>query len=266
MRKTPPTRKWGAKAVSPIVPTVIITATLFVILIITSSIAVNLLELQMENAEFEQAKTNMQLLNGLIMDVALRPGAASSIKFNQRTGGIGIYLAEAQLEVTDSFGHRIYPPNNGVKFYVLKYRGGSMVTASNTTLIPQPPSKCKRIVSMPESLGHVKVEASNGAWIVLEYLRVRIATNNTFTIGSTTYNLTEVFILRLKPVETRGSNVVTVKVQSNQPKTYLVNPLPSDGILRVRLGDEDEEVTISSVEGYTSLLRITEVEVLISIT
>lgn len=266
MRRNPSTRGREVEAVSPVVSTVVITATLFVILMIASFIATSLLELQVENTEFEQAKTNMQLLNNLIMDVALRPGAASSIKFSQRTGGIGIYPAKAPLEITNSSGHRIYPPNNDVKFYVLKYRGGSMVTASNTTLIPQPPSECKRIVSMPESLGHVKVEVGNGAWVVLEYLRVRIATNNTFTIGSTTYNLTEVFILRLKPVETRGSNVVTVKVQSNQLKTYFVNPLPSDGILCVRFSEEDEKVTINSAGGYTPLLRITEVEILVSIT
>ena len=85
------------RAVSPVISTVIISSTLLIILVVASFISTNLLELQVANTEFEQAKTNMLLLNRMIQDVALRQGAASSIQFNQRSGGIGIYQSTENL-------------------------------------------------------------------------------------------------------------------------------------------------------------------------
>ena len=79
------------KAVSPIISTIIITSVLLTILVIASFVSTNILDLQIAGAEFEQAKTNMVLLDQVIQDVALRPGSSSYVQFNQRTGGIGVY-------------------------------------------------------------------------------------------------------------------------------------------------------------------------------
>ena len=90
-------KKRSKSAVSPVISTIIISSTLLIILLIASFVSTNLLELQLANTEFEQAKTNMLLLNKIIQDVALRPGATSSIQFNQRSGGIGIYRSTENL-------------------------------------------------------------------------------------------------------------------------------------------------------------------------
>ncbi|MEM1625311.1 MAG: hypothetical protein QXL08_08660, partial [Candidatus Nezhaarchaeales archaeon] len=83
------------RGLSTIVSTVIMTATLLLIFFIAFYFATDMLEIQVQNSEFEQAKTAMKILDKTIADVALRPGAASSIPFNQRSGGIGLYEGEA---------------------------------------------------------------------------------------------------------------------------------------------------------------------------
>jgi hypothetical protein len=77
------------RAVSPVVSAVIITATLLTIIVVATALASSTLETHLQNLEFEQAKTMMMALGKVIAEVSLRPGAASSVQFNQRSGGIG---------------------------------------------------------------------------------------------------------------------------------------------------------------------------------
>jgi hypothetical protein len=87
------------RGISPVISTIIISGTLLIILVIASFVATNLLELQIANTEFEQAKTNMMLLDDVIQDVALRPGSGGYVQLNQRSGGIGIYESSEKIKV-----------------------------------------------------------------------------------------------------------------------------------------------------------------------
>ncbi|MEM3666949.1 MAG: hypothetical protein QW222_07720 [Candidatus Bathyarchaeia archaeon] len=86
--------------ISPIISTIIISGTLLVILVIASFVATNLLELQVANTEFEQAKANMLLLDEVIQNVALRQGSGRTVQFNQRSGGIGITETPISIKIT----------------------------------------------------------------------------------------------------------------------------------------------------------------------
>lgn len=238
-------RPQPAKAVSPVISTVIITATLLVILVISSFIATNLLEVQIQNTEFEQAKTNMMLLNNLIADVALRQGAASSIKFNQRAGGLGIYPAQAGIEILAG-STRLYPFKGNEEFYIVKYRGGSRVSTSPAILAgPSNPEKLS--VDMTEPMGLVKVEVGNGAWIVLDYLRVRVVQNA---------GATHIFVIRLEPEQLGGSGTVTVNVRNAQTNTRVYSSI---GELKFKVGGKVETL------GSAGTVRITEVVIAFSI-
>ncbi len=87
--------KQSARAVSSVITTILLTSTLLIILLIASFVSTNILAAQMESTEFEQAKTNMGLLDNIIQDVSLRQGAGGYVQFNQRTGGIGLATDEA---------------------------------------------------------------------------------------------------------------------------------------------------------------------------
>lgn len=249
--------KTSVKAVAPVISTVVITATLLIILIIASFITANLLELQIQNTEFEQAKTNMMLLNELIMDVALRQGAASSVKFNQRAGGIGIYKSPENLTITDNNGAKYYPFNTNDAFYVLKYHGGSRVSASNMTLTEESfnitSGSPYLIVESFQPAGYVWVEACNGAWIVLDYFRVRVA-------NYLEYDLTDIFVVRLNKGLTGGSGTVTVKVRNSavNTETYQID---ENVPLFVHFGNNAKKIPF-----HYGNVRITEVVVEVSIT
>ena len=253
-------KKRSKSAVSPVISTIIISSTLLIILVIASFVSTNILELQLANTEFEQAKTNMLLLNKIIQDVALRPGAVSSIQFNQRSGGIGIYESTEKINITATqiSSEPLYPFDPNDSFYIIKYRGGSRVSAAENTLA----GSSSLVVDTSDSLGYVRVEVGNGVWIVLDYLRVRVITNITLSVGDTQYNLTEIFIIRLELGSTSGSGTVTVKAQNIgfRARTYY----PTDGTtLYIRVGDQITELVFT---GSNLVVRITEARIRISIT
>ncbi len=89
----------GNRGISSIVSTVIISGTLLVVLAIASFVSANVLELQLASTEFEQAKTNMMLLDEVIQDVATRRGSGGYVQFNQRSGGIGTTQQTEKIKV-----------------------------------------------------------------------------------------------------------------------------------------------------------------------
>jgi len=234
------------KAISPVVSTVIITATLLIILVVATALASSMLEIQLQNLEFEQAKTMMMALDKVIAEVSLRPGAASSVQFNQRRGGIGVYQGET-MTIRVLNGTQQVPPEHNYITYVIKYRGGSMVSAAPTNLS----GSGKLVVEAHEPLGHVRVEVGDGAWIVLDYNRVRISSNPSL-------EAVDVFVVLLRPGTFGGSGMVTVKVWIRDVRSW--PPLEGDTIV-VKVGDREVSLFL---EGLQSI-RITEVVVEVSV-
>ncbi|MDI9619631.1 MAG: hypothetical protein QFX33_02240 [Candidatus Nezhaarchaeota archaeon] len=249
---------------SPVISTVIVTATLLVMLMVASFLAANLLAVQVESAEFEQAKTGMLLLNELVADVAMRPGAASSLRVGQRSGGIGIYEAP-QLTIMNG-SETLYPTNQSTRFYVVKYRGGSMTPTADAVL--HPPNgealgyPARLVVDSTGSIGCVRVEARDGAWIVLDYMRVKVTSNTRLILGNTTYNVTDITVIRLVPGTLEGSGG-TVTVRNTGYSTHPLTVKPGS-TLTVQVGGASEQIYISG-SGGTPLVRLIEVAIEVSI-
>ncbi|MEM2500905.1 MAG: hypothetical protein QXG31_04060 [Candidatus Bathyarchaeia archaeon] len=236
------------RGVSPVISTVIITAILLIILIIASLLATSLLEIQMQNSEFEQAKTTMLLLDKIIMDVSLRPGAASSVQFNQRSGGIGMYESEPiNIKIEDTSKSEIIPINS----YVIKYRGGSMVSAAEANLT----NPGGLIVDMSKPLGHVRIESGNGAWIILDYNRVRITVNKEL-------RTMDIYLIRLERGTFGGSGTVNVRVQNKGINVKSITLSESSLTVRVEVGGISEEQFYSGI----SVVRVIEVTIMVSVT
>jgi len=237
------------KAVSPVISTVIITATLLIILVVASSLAISMLEIQMQNSEFEQAKTAMLLLDRTIMDVSLRPGAASSVQFNQRSGGIGLYKGEViKVEILSS-SNTIW--SRTVNSHMVKYRGGSMVSAAEANLT----DPGGLIVDMSKPLGYIRIESGNGAWIVLDYDRVRVTVNR--EIGTM-----DIYLIRLEPGVFGGSGTVSVRVQNKEIKVESITLSESNLTVRVEVGSKEAAY---SPEFSISVVRVIEVAIMVSV-
>jgi hypothetical protein len=233
------------RAVSPVISTVIITATLLIILVVATALASSMLEIQLQNLEFEQAKTTMMALDKVIAEVSLRPGAASSVQFNQRSGGVGVYRG-------GNMTIRVYNDQNKVlelsdATYVVKYRGGSMVSAAPTDLR----GSDELVVDATKSLGYVRVEVENGAWIVLDYNRMRVSSNP--SLGTV-----DVFVLLLRPGTFGGAGMVTVKVQNKDVRTWVCQ----GNLIEVEVDGRSQYLPF----GSPLSVRITEVVVEVSIT
>jgi len=239
------------RGVSPVISMVIITATLLVILVIASFFATNLLEIQMQNSEFEQAKTAMLLLDKTIMDVSLRPGAASSVQFNQRSGGIGVYKGGLINVTISSPSRTLYTYVNST--YIIKYRGGSMVSVAQMNLT-NPGGLI--ITDLSKPLGYVRIEIGNEAWIVLDYNRVRIIKNE--NLGTL-----DIYLIRLEPGVFGGSGTVSVRVQNRDINMASIQ-LSGSSDLMVHVNVDEHHADYPGISGV-SIVRIVEVLINVSI-
>ena len=98
-----PTRNQTArskKAVSNVISTIILTGILLTILIVSMFVSTNVLNAQLVSTEFNQAQSNMLLLDSTVQDVSLRPGAGGYVQFNERQGGIGVNTTTDSLSIT----------------------------------------------------------------------------------------------------------------------------------------------------------------------
>lgn len=238
------------KGISPVISTVIITASLLIILVIISYLAVDLLEIQVQSSEFEQAKTAMMILDKTIADVALRPGAASSVTFNQRSGGIGIY--EGGTINIKVHSNSILVLNETINSSVIKYRGGRMATAAKVNLT-EPGSLIVTDASKP--LGYVRVEVGNGVWVVLDYNRLRVTVNRDL-------GMMDIYVIHLVPGTTWGSGTVTVRVQNIL--TDVKPPIEVNGPVEIYV-EVDGQSERYSIEGSVLVIRLVVVTIMISI-
>jgi len=200
------------RGVSPIISTIILTSALLVILVVASYVSTNILIMQMDDSEFEQAKTNMSLLDNVIQDVALRPGAGGYVQFNERAGGIGINQSTNSIKVADNQGKTL---GSWSSLLTLVYHAGSQVSgaATNITGTSQPS------VSMSDPLGFLRVEVGQGVWVKLDYNRVRTVSMGALIVNNSAnnsaYNFYDITMISLTKGDiTATSGTVNARVQS----------------------------------------------------
>jgi hypothetical protein len=201
------------KAVSSVITTIIISSVLLIILVIASFVSTNILDMQMASTEFEQAKTNMDLLDSVIQDVALRPGAGGYVQFNERTGGIGINETNNEITI-DAIAPGTGSTNlkTWSKLISLVYRAGHQVSGAATNIT----GSTKLNQTMSEPLSFLRVEVSPGIWIKLDYNRVRTASMGNLGANNVVYDFYDITFLRLTQgnIMAGGSGTVNVRVQN----------------------------------------------------
>ncbi len=217
------------RAVSTVISTVILTSVLLVVLVVASYVSLNILSNQMASTEFDQAKSNMLLLDTTVQDVSLRPGAGGYVQFNERTGGIGLMNQAADSLSIYATNGTIGSTTNGTDFTTYStdfnnlvqfvYSGGSLASAAIDQSIGYTPLRGNpnfTYVNMSQGLGFLRLEQNNGPKINLDYDRVRIV--STGLIDSET-NLVQISFIHLVMGSTSGSGTVNVQVQNIQTKT-----------------------------------------------
>jgi hypothetical protein len=204
-------RAQGKKGLSSVITTIMLTGVLLGVLIVATFVATGILNAQIVSTGFEQAKSNMLLLDSTIQDVSLRPGAGGFVQFSDSNGGIGIYEDPGTLTITASNGAATYSKTFS-DLYMLQYSGGNLATSVSQTLKGVPDTN----VSLNQGLGYLREQPDDGAKIKLDYNRARI--NPTGLINANT-NLTQVSFIHLLKGNTGGSGPMNAMAQNKQTLT-----------------------------------------------
>jgi hypothetical protein len=168
----------------------------------------------MASTEFDQAKSNMLLLDTTVQDVSLRPGAGGYVQFNEREGGIGIATTTDSLLISAT-NDTITNSINFNNLFEFVYSGGSLASAAvnPTTMYTALRGDLQNAyVNLTQGLGFLRLEQNNGAKIKLDYDRVRII--STGVIDSQGTNLTQITFINLRKGSTSGSGTVNVQAQN----------------------------------------------------
>jgi hypothetical protein len=240
----------GVRGLSPVISTVIISGTLLVILAVASFTSMNILELQLASTEFEQAKSNMLLLDEVIHDVAMRRGSGGYVQFNQRAGGIGIEEEETTIKVEIN-GTAIYESSNPIS---IVYRGGSLASGSEQTLR----GNDSLLVEMGDMLSYLRVEFDNGIIIKLDYNRIRIVDMGKFNIYEgeevKTCNMIGINFIKLVMGSMGGSGTINFKVRNIDVKNYVYEYEGGIINLTVQRGTQTSSEQVQSTEDKTVVI------------
>lgn len=214
--------KRRSSAISPVISTVIITSILLVILIIAAFVSGNILEMRVQNTEFEQAKTNMMLLDDIIEEAGMNQGAGSYVQFNLNSGALSIVEGDEMNISISNF--------EPIKFKTLKftYRSGGFVSSSNSILRGE---NSNIVEGAGAPLGYLRIENENGvAQIKLDYNRVKVIN---FTDETGGYNVLEIIFFKVVKAESRS--------------------LGGSGLLRVSAQNKDAQINSYEIAGTTEI-------------
>lgn len=235
------------KAISPVISAVILSSVLLVILIVASFVANNILELRVQNTEFEQAKTNMLLLNEIIEEAGLRHSSGSYAQFNLRSGALNIIKNNPGNITVLVNGQQVI---NSETLSII-YRAGSLVSSINT---PLRGSSSLIVKGAASSLGYLRIETEGGVKIKLDYNKIRVAESET-----TEYNLVEILFFQLVRGDIGGSGTLRVKAQNKgifiESYTYPSNTVT----IMIHIGSQTESYEYSGNKNTTVVTVIKSV-------
>jgi type II secretory pathway pseudopilin PulG len=246
--------------ISSVITTLIITGVLLILLVVASFAAINILGSQIADTEFEQAKSNMSLLDEVIQDVALRRGAGGYVQFNQRTGGIGINQTTNSISLiaVDNVTGERTTLGNWSSLLTLLYHGGSQVSGAEINITGTP----KLNVGMSEPPSFLRVEVGPGLWVKLDYNRVRTIPMGKTIVNNTAYDLYDITFIRLKKGNITGaSDTVNFKVQNLD---IITNSTVYDNRVTIYTQLNNGQ-TANCVVSNSTVIMITEIPILVSI-
>jgi len=250
--------------VSTVLSTVILTSVLCVIVFTASYVANDAINGQIENAQFDQAKNVMLALDKLIKRVIYKPESSGYVKTSFWT--VTPYFTETGEELEVWIDGEKIPINIPVN--VVKIRGGPRTSvATDQELIG---NEKLLLTNISDSLGRVRIYQSAGAWITLDYSRVRCIYTGTFKNlkEDKTYNYVEITVINVTfgtfGVQEKASftvkNIGLAPIQRTKASDFTIGAQKS--------GAEPEACTLAQLGGNPSnptLINLVVVNVKISL-
>ncbi len=273
------------KGVSVTLSTVMLTAIVLTIVLSIALFASGVIESQNQSMEFEEAKVNMNALAEIIEEVASKLGSSGYVRLNARAGGPHFVITQEWITVSIENGTYTWtPPCFPSQIRLIKYKGGSLVSVSDYVILrgnlsgkPVPAKSVPMLVPGEESipLGWVYTVQENGAWIVVDFGRIRVIKVGTFVFskkggaGSETLGIVDIVYIHLEFGQLGGAGVFNVRARSVNITRYIERFNGSSHVditaIRYRNGEQytrTYRVSFSGVDGI--LVNVVYIKVVIS--
>jgi type II secretory pathway pseudopilin PulG len=252
--------KRRCSAISPVISAVILTSILLVILIIAAFVSGNILEMRVQNTEFEQAKTNMMLLDEIIEEAGMKQGAGSYVQFNLNSGALSIIKGDNMtINITN------IPSFEPITFTTLTfvYKSGGFVSSSNSPLRGED-SPIVNGTGVP--LGYLRIENKDGvAQIKLDYNRVKVIN---FTDETGEYNVLQIIFFKVVKAESRsmgGSGLLRISAQNKGVQINSYGAETTEISVKVKVGSVETTKTFSFNNSYPVAVIVVESVVEVSL-
>jgi len=213
------------------VGTLILTSAALVVTVAAAFVSFEVLEVQSQMAEYENAKVALLGMAELIEGLSQSEGSAGYGRMYVRAGGLDI--VNDQVAFTLRVGG--WTAIDALPFVTMRFRAGRLVGGLDFSVLrgdtgstPQgtlvvPPS----LPGVP--LGWVYVQRQEGARVLVDFGRVRVNIIGTYNLSTGTgwepTNVVEIVFIRLKQGPTYGRDVFDVRAQ-NKRITLTSNKLP----------------------------------------
>lgn len=226
------------------------------------------IETQAQRTEFEQGKAAMLLFATSAEDVSLKPQSASHAIVHIRSGGLWFRANQGQLKVNITAG-ATQTTILTAQINRFAYQAGSLVGTPGIDYLKGNGSLI--VKGFTEPLGHVYTNQSDGAWVVLDYGRVRVVRHGSFIVqtqagGTEKVSLVEITFARVQLGDFSGSgtmrmrvenlgvtttayrftgNSITVKATVNNTESYAITGAADDVATVVNLVIADVRLSVS---------------------
>jgi hypothetical protein len=212
--------KRSNNGISNVLTTVILTSVMLLIVLSTSLVANNILNAQVERAQFDQTKNIILALDKIVKEATFKPQSSGYVRSSFWT--TTPYLIETGESLQILFNQTLVYE---VPLNLVKIQGGRSVSCpASEDLIG---NASILLTQISESLGWVNVYQSNGAWVALDYGRVRcIYSGITELFNGTDYevlNIVEIYCIKILfgPIEIQDNGYITAQnmgVKVNQSR------------------------------------------------
>jgi len=254
MMRTPSKKDALRKGASVVLSAIVVAATTLTITVAALMFSDNVLKVQLDVSEYEQAKNMLVTLADLVEDVSASPLSAHYVRFNVRTSTPRFVPGIRDISVTVS--GQASPVIVG-KTGIVEVKGGPLVgTVSMNTLLGE-----DRLIvdDVSKPLARVYEHQTDGAWITLDYSRVRVTSLGCFYYYDAGNNLSgylnavRIAFVNLTIGTTIGSGSLDIVVRSLS--TELETAIIQSNVVTLSVildGDRTEELTINGLEKIVS--------------
>jgi len=261
-------RRLGERGVSePTVTVILVSAALSLTVAAAFFAQLNLL-MQSQATEFENGKASMISLAQMIEGLSLAKGSAAYTRFAISSGGLVLTKGTERLTIKIG-GTTVFEDS----INLVRLRGGAGVSSPDFKVLKGVPNTMPTdclIISPEDSapLGWVYLKRENGAWVIMDFGRVRVVPSGVIQatrdgINWDPVNVVEVTYVRIVYGTFSGSDVYDVCPKVLNMTTRVIQFPDSTRItIRVERGSSSEEyVSEQGGNGTIVFLNIVDVEI-----